>query len=343
MNVNSTYKKVIIIIGVIFFLVVVIGIVWWQKTKTPVSKYTGSLEKVTLQLKWLHQAQFAGFYAAAQQGFYRDEGLDVSIIPVAEDLSESSVVDRVARGVIQFGDVGADQVILARAENKPIKAVSVIYQQSPVVLAALKDSGIKEPKDLIGKKMAVEKGQNTNTVYNAMMKRAGVDTTKIKEVTAPIGLEALAKGQADARMIYLTNEALEVLEDGHALNIMYPEDYGLQFYADTLITNDYLINNNSDLVARFVRASLKGWNWAVVNPKEAGALALIYDPNLSLKHEVDMMQASLPLIYTGKTEVGGMSSSLWQVIENILLEQGLIKKNIPLEDIFTTKFLSEQS
>ena len=331
-------NKKIIISAIVILIISLLGFLWWGISGF---RYSVPLEKVTLQVKWLHQAQFAGFYAADKNGFYKSEGLDVSILPVGNDLSEKSVIDRVAKGEIQFGVVGGDQVIEARAAGIPVKAIAVIYQQSPVVLAVLKSSGITTIKDLVGKRMAIEKGQNTETVYRAMMEKAGIDTKKIKEVVAPIGIDALARGEADARMIYVTNEGLEAQEKGYALNLFYPEDYGIQMYADTLITSDALIAQNPQLVQRFVRASLKGWNWAVAYPDDAGALSLQYGSSLVASHEVNMMKMSLPFIYTARSSIGGMSTSTWAEMENIVAaESGLISTSTLVQNIFTTEFLS---
>lgn len=331
-------KKIIFSVALLF-VVIILAYAWWRKSGDTTQSYNGPTEKVVLQLKWLHQAQFAGFYAAAQEGFYKEEGLDVTIIPVGDDLSETNVINRVDRGEIQFGVVGGDQVVLARASNKSIKAVSVIYQQSPVVFASLSNSGVTELKDLIGRKMGIEKGQNTEIVYRAMMRKAGVDTSKVKEVATPPGIDPLVKGTIDGRMIYLINEALEANEKGQTLNVIYPDDYGLQFYADTLITSDALIKQNPGLVQRFVRATIKGWNWALLYPEDAGMLSLRYNPNLSATHEINMMQTSLPLIYTGRSTIGGMSYDAWDKMENTLLDGGVIKTLVPLDDILTTQFL----
>jgi ABC-type nitrate/sulfonate/bicarbonate transport system substrate-binding protein len=331
-------KKIIFSIALLF-IVFVFAYAWWRGLGGRTPNYDGPTEKVVLQLKWLHQAQFAGFYAAAQEGFYREEGLDVTILPVGGDLSEANVINSVDKGEVQFGVVGGDKVILARAADEGVKAISVIYQQSPVVFAALSNSGITKLGDLIGKKMGVEKGQNTEIVYRAMMRKAGVDTSKVKEVAAPLGIDPLAKGTIDARMFYMINETLDAAKNGYELNIIYPEDYGLQIYADTLITSDALIAQNRNLVQRFVRATIKGWNWALLYPEDAGVLSLRYNSHLNAAHEINMMKASLPLIYTGKSAVGGMSHETWDKMENILLDGKLLKTRIPLEDIFTTQFL----
>lgn len=330
------YKKTILLLVIIFALIVFVA-VWWIGTST--RRSSGPLQKVSLQLKWLHQAQFAGFYAAAQQGYYKDEGLDVSISPVGNDLSSKKVIDRVASGEFQFGVTGANQVITARSDKLPVKAIAVIYQQSPVALVGLTKNGIKSLNDLTGKSTGVWRGQDTEIIYSAMLKNAGIDNTKIKEINISSSIEPLLAGKVDTQMVYLINEGLEIEERGYTVNAIYPEDYGVQFYGDVLIASDALIGQNPDLVQRFVRASLKGWNWAIIHPDQAAILSLRYDSTLNPTHQVNMMQSSLPFIYTSKMNVGGMNAKTWDTMQGILIREGLIKERIPVEDIFTTKFL----
>lgn len=329
-------KKITLWLVVVAALVVAGVALWVGKTS---QKYPGSLQKVSLQLKWLHQAQFAGFYVAAQKGFYKEEGLDVSISPVGEDLSSMKVIERVVNREFQFGVTGANQIIAARATKLPVKAVAVIYQQSPVALVGLQKTGIKKLADLIGKSTGVWRGQDTEAVYGAMLKNAGIDSARIKEVNISSSVEPLISGRVDTQMVYLINEGLEIRERGYALNTIYPEDYGVQFYGDALVTTDAMIEQNPDLVARFVRASLRGWNWAVEHPDQAAMFSLRYNSALNASHQTNMMQSSLPFIYTSKTDIGGMDAKTWNAMENILLREGLIKSRIPVEDLFTTKFL----
>lgn len=309
------------ITGVVILTLAVVGVTWWVDGKSGMTSYRGPIEKVTLQLKWLHQAQFAGFYAAAQKGFYRDEGLDVSIKPVGEDLSSFHVIERVAKGEIEFGVSGADQVILARSEALPVKAIAVIFQQSPVGLAALQKSKITTLDKAVGKSTGVWSGQDTQIVFRAMLSNANIMRGKIKEVEIPSGVDYLLSGKVDTQMVYLINEGLLAKEEGYKLDIIYPEDYGVRFYGDTLVANDALIAQRPDLVARFVRATLKGWNWAIANPDEAAALSLVYDPHLSASHEKNMMRASLPFIYTSKVDIGGMDEAIWKEMESILFKK----------------------
>ncbi len=330
-------KKTIIIVLVVSLLVaafVLLPRAWSDQ------RNFSSLKKVTLQLKWLHQSQFAGFYAAAQEGFYKDEGLDVSIIPVGEDLSSQNVVSRVAKGEIEFGIAGAEQVIAARAKGEKVKAVAVIFQQSPVGLISKQKLGITSPRDLVGKSTGIWEGQDTQIVFRAMLNNAGVDYRKVREIPISFGISKFADEQIDTQMIYLINEGLEARSRGYAINTLYPEDFNVHFYGDTIVASDALIEKDPELVERFVRASLKGWNWSTAYVERAGTLSLAYDPSLQPTHEESMMRESLPFIFTGNGKIGSMASSTWQEIENILLKDKIITRSVPVGEIFTTTFLT---
>jgi len=113
------------------------------------SPATSKRTPITVQLSWLHQAQFAGFYAADQQGYFADEGLDVSFI---EGGPEVDFISPVAKGAAQFGVAQPADAILARAKGLPVRSIDVIYRRSPIIFFSLADSGIIRPQDFVGKK-----------------------------------------------------------------------------------------------------------------------------------------------------------------------------------------------
>ncbi|MDP3446213.1 MAG: ABC transporter substrate-binding protein, partial [Ignavibacteria bacterium] len=139
-------KKIILVLAI---AILAIGGIFYflQKPSEP--------NKVTVRLKWLHQAQFAGFYYAKEAGFYKDAGINVTINPGGVDFP---AVQMVSAGSEQFGVTAADQLLLAREKGIPVVCLAVIYRKSPVVYFAKTSSGIKTPKDFIGKKVGVKLG-----------------------------------------------------------------------------------------------------------------------------------------------------------------------------------------
>jgi len=128
---------------------------------------------------------------------------------------------------------------------------------------------------------------------------------------------------------------------GYKLNIIYPDDYGIHFYADTLFTTDDLIARNPDLVRRFVRATLKGWTYAVENPTAIGPMIVKYKPDADAELESEKMTASLPLVNTGEDFIGWMKPEVWAGMEQTLREQGVLTQTVDVTQAYTMQFLEE--
>jgi len=291
-------------------------------------------EEVTVQLKWHHQAQFAGFYAAEQNGYYAAEGLIVSFIEGGPEVDlHNSVLD----GRAQFAVAAADTLIVSRAEGKPVGAIAAVFRRNPLVFFAMADSNITGPQDFIGKTIRVPPRQQP--IFTKMMNRVGVSPDQYTVVCCE--LEAFFSGDIDGSSGYLTNEVLAAQDAGYKLNIIYPEDYGVHIYADTIFTTDNFITNRPDLVRRFLHATLKGWRWAIENPEEAAILALNYDPTLSADLQVAQMLAGIPLIHTGEDQIGWMQSDVWQGMIGWLMEQGALTESVELDEVYTMEFLQQ--
>jgi len=293
-------------------------------------------EEVTVQLKWLHQSQFAGFYAADQNGYYADEGLAVTFLEGGPDIDvQAPVLD----GTAQFGIDAADALILARAEGKPVRAVATIYRRSPLVFVARADSGISRPEDFVGQSVLISLSHIPT--QRAMMARVGIDPDQYTLVSVPQDVALFASGEAPVWAVYLTGSIYILKEAGYELNIIYPDDYGVHFYADTVFTTDDFIAANPELVLRFLRATLKGWTYAVENPDAIGPMVLQYEPDADAEVETVKMEASLPLIHTGQDQIGWMRAEVWQGMHDVLLEQGILDEPLDMDKVYTMEFLHE--
>lgn len=298
----------------------------------------GSLKKVVVRLKWVNQAQFAGFYAAKEKGYYKDAGLDVDIRPGGSDFP---AVQMVTSGSEDFGVTGADQVLLSRAQGAEIVAVSVIYRQTPFSIMTLKKSGITSMKDLVGKKVAVKLGGNEELTYRLMLKEAGVSAKLVEEVPVKYDISPLLSGQVAAFPGYAINETLAAEEQGYPVNEIKPSDYNINLYADTLFTTQKIIDKDPDMVKAFTQATMKGWDYAIKNPDEAAALGLKYDKQLKIDHEKAMMKASLPYLSAGEDKLGVMDEKAWSKLQDELVETGFLKENqkSDINKAFTNKYV----
>jgi NitT/TauT family transport system substrate-binding protein len=265
-------KKLALLILVI--VAVGLGAFWlYSNKKNTTSKYSGPLEAVIVRLKWVHQAQFAGNYVAIEKGFYADEGLSVTVEPFSyEDRSIASVL----AGKSDFGIAGAEEILLAKEAGLPIKAFAVIYKKNPVVAYSLKSSGITRPSQFVGKTVGIERGINVEYQYAAMMSKLGIDRSKIKEVSVGYDAAELLTGKVEVSTGYIINEPQLVVEAGKEINTMLMSDYGINMYADVLFTTDEMIAKRPELVAKMLRATLKGWQYAIEHEEEAVNITLKY-------------------------------------------------------------------
>ncbi len=331
----KNYLKLLIVV-----LVIAIGVgvyFWFFRGQGAVVLKTGKQE-VALKLKWVHQAQFAGNYVAAEKGFYSDEGLNVTITPFS---FEEPTIDAVVGGKADFGITGADELLLAREKGLPIKAFAVIYKINPVCAYTLQSSGITKPQDFVGKKVGLERGTNVDLLYFAMMAKLGIDRSQVEEVTIGYDATELLNGTVDVSTGYIINEPHQVIEAGYEVNTMLMADYSVNMYADVLFATEDTIKNNPKLVEKFLRATLKGWQYAIENEDEAVDLVLKYATDRTKKHEAYMLRQSVPLIHTGESPLGWMEKSKWDRVREILFEQGILNKKIDINGAYTNEFLEE--
>ena len=294
-------------------------------------------EDVTVRLKWLNQAQFAGYYVAKEKGYYDAAGLNVSIQPGGPDFP---AIQMVAGGSEQFGVTGADQILMARGKGAPVVAVAVLYRKDPFVLFSLKKSGINSPADFRGKTIGVKIGGNEELIYRAVLKKAGVAASSLTEIPVKFDLTPLLTGQVDVWPGYVINEVLAAQEKGFATTVISPADYGVSLYADTLFTTETMLKQHPDTVRAFVAATLKGWNEAVANPEEAARITVKYGSKLTYAHELAMMKASIPLLKPDEAAVGTMDPEGWSAVQKLLLDGGFLKAPVALGDAYTTRFIT---
>ena len=296
---------------------------------------TARANSVTVRLKWLNQAQFAGFYVAQEKGYYKSEGLDVNIQPGGPDFP---AVQMVAGGNEQFGVTGADQILIARSKGVPVVALAVIYRRNPFVLFSLAKSGIKSPADYVGKKVGVKIGGNEELIYRAVLAKAKIDKSALTEVPVKFDMTPLLTGTVDVWPGYLINEVLAAKEKGFGVNIVDPSDYGIDLYADTLFTTETVLKQKPDVVRKFVAATLQGWSTAIAAPEEAAKITVKYGDKLNYDHELAMMKASAPLLKPDSKPVGFMDEAGWSSAQKLLLAAQFQKQPVDVAKAFTTKF-----
>lgn len=221
------------------------------------------LRDYRIQFKWFHGYQFAGYYAAIEQGFFTEEGLSVSLV---ERDPKKPHVDEVLNGNAEFG-VADSSLILRRMQGQPVVMLAVIYQSSPLVLMTLASSELRSPLDLKGKRVMYQIGQD-DAVIMAMFKEVGLESDDIIAIPHSFDDNALLEGVTDAYSGYISNQPFTFKANGHHINIINPVNYGIDFYGDNLFTTEGMIKNQPNDVLAMRRAVIKGWQYAIDNPDQ---------------------------------------------------------------------------
>ena len=215
-------------------------------------------ESVNVQLLWKNQFEFAGFYMAKEKGFYKAEGLDVSL---KEFDFSVHIVDDVLEGKADFG-VGRSSVVLAGLQGKKILLLNALFQHSPRVLLARKRADLQSIQDFKNKKIMLDGDSISTATFAAMMQRNGIKTSDYVMLKHSFNVASLLDGTADLMTVYLSNEPYELEKRGIDYTLFNPADYGFDMYANILFTSQAYLKKHPQVVAKFQKATLKGWEYA---------------------------------------------------------------------------------
>ena len=269
-------------------------------------------ESVTLQLKWTHQFQFAGYYMAQQKGYYKDAGLDVTIREANPKMPDTFTP--VASGEAQFG-VAHSGILQQRVNGQPFVAMAAILQFSPYCWMVKDSSDIFHPRDFTAKRIT-EVSKKDSTELLVMLKRSGIDiaTLEVYEGDEP-ALQAWQENKLDAMQVYVTTQPYFMTQQGVSHRLICPQRYGMDVYGDVLFTSESMLKKHPQTVEKFYQASLKGWRYAMMNMDEAIAITQqVYAPNKSfhqLAYEAEVLK---DYIMPPTTHLGNMSMTKWRLI-----------------------------
>jgi len=291
------------------------------------------LTPLKVGLSWLHNAQFAGLYWADQKGLYEEEGLSVELVPYQpdEDLAQALVEGRYDLVIMQ-----TDTLLQAREKGLKIKALFADYQLIPTCYFSKKEANITRPEDLIGKTVGVAYSERYPLV--AMLKNKGVDISQVNIVGREYTYQALADGALDVEAGWVTDGDTVQAAIG-AYNIMHPHDYGVNWYADLIVTTEETIKKENELIEAFMRATARGWEMALENSDEAALLTERYDLDVDTEQSKSILKVSSPLIYTGQGYIGKMEESVFKQAQEFLLDQGIIGERGDVRGAYTLEFL----
>ena len=284
-----------------------------------------ALETVTLQLKWKHQFQFAGYYAAREMGFYQDVGLDVIIKEAAAGIDP---VEQVLAGDANFG-VGTSELVLSHADGKPVVVLAVVFQHSPLGLVISKKQDLTTLQDIVGQKIMIE--PNSAELF-AYLELEGIEKEKLDIVEHTFDIEDLVSGKIAAMSVYVTDEPFSLRAKNHQYALFEPRLGGIDFYGDNLFTTQAEFKSNPERTQKFREATLKGWKYAMQNTEEI--IQLIYT-RYSQRHSIEHLRYEARqmkrLMQPSLVEPGYMHKGRWEHIVRTYQSQGKLPIDYTLE------------
>jgi NitT/TauT family transport system substrate-binding protein len=317
----------------LILVVILVGACSGSPAGDPAQK---ELTHIRLPMGYVPNVQYAPFYAAVEKGYFEEAGIDLEF-----DYSyETDGVALVGANELQFSVVSGEQVPIARAEGLPIIYVMAWYEKYPIAVVAKTDQHVKTPQDLAGKRVALPGTFGANYVgLRALLGEAGMQESDI--ILESVGfnqVEVLAAETSQVIVGYSANEPIQLEALGYDLDVILVSDY-LELVSNGLITNETTLAENPDLVERMVSAILKGIQFTVENPQEAFQLCFQYiegleDADQEVQYEV--LKASIELYQTDP--YGYSHPEAWENMQQVLLQMGLMKKEIDLQEAYTNEF-----
>jgi len=289
-------------------------------------------EKVSLQLQWLDQFQFAGYYMAVEKGFYKEAGLDVTIKPYRAGVLTT---DEVVAGRAEYG-IGRSSLLIDRLEGKPVVVLASVLQSSPDVLLARKDSGITSVKDFKGKRIMLTHDAQESITYQAMFQSEGISFNDVIRQEHSFNLDDLISGKTDLMACYLSNEPFVMKKRGIESVGFAPKDYGFNFYSDLLFTSEQELKEHPRRVSAFLDASLRGWEYAFGHIDESVDVILAHHNSQNKSRESLLYEARVlkGLAYAPETPLGSVSTERFKGVYDLYRVMGRTDKALGDLDAF---------
>jgi NitT/TauT family transport system substrate-binding protein len=283
-------------------------------------------DKLTLQLKWVTQAQFAGYYVALDKGFYKDEGIDLTIKPGGPDIAPAQVL---AGGGADIIVDWMPSALATREKGLDMVNIAQVYNKSGMMLTCLKSSGIETPADFKGKTLGVWFFGNEYP-FLSWMSKLGYPTTGGKDGVTVLkqgfNVDPIFQGQADCVSTMTYNEYGQVIDGGLTpaeLTLFKYEEEGVATLEDGLyvMEDDLKDPMKVESYAKFLKATVEGWEWAAANPKEAAMIVLENDDTgaQTEHHQIRMMTEVSKLITGGDKGIGYLDPAAYNRTVDILL------------------------
>ncbi|NLX08427.1 MAG: ABC transporter substrate-binding protein [Chloroflexi bacterium] len=287
--------------------------------------------RVTLFLSFIPSVQFAPVYVAAERGYFADEGIAITL----EHGSEPDGLERIATGDLRFGLISGEQVILARANGRPVVYIFEWYERFPVGVVAPVDAGISAPADLAGRVVGVPGPFGASYIgLRALLKAGGLTEDDLAELRS-IGFAApdsVCAGEVEAAAVYIANEPLTIEQQCTDVVVIPVSDYAT-LVANGLVTNEQTIADDPDLVRGMARAIRRGLEATFADPDAAFTISVENYARDLPQDEYDTQRQVLDnsIALWRSDRLGETDPAAWEATQAILIETGFI--DAPLDDL----------
>ncbi|OGT69908.1 MAG: hypothetical protein A3H44_14530 [Gammaproteobacteria bacterium RIFCSPLOWO2_02_FULL_57_10] len=299
-------------------------------------------DRFVLQLKWEHEFQFAGYYAALWQGYYAEQGLDVEIrSAITPDGSFLAPDQQILQGNAHFG-IGGIDTLVGRGRGHQFVVRSPIFQRSPIAVFSLDSVPLDSLEQLSRLRIAAVTDDFMRAQIEAMFIANGFDPTSVQFLDSEASVDALVAGTADAIVTYDVSATFRAEELGVELNSLSPSDYGINFYGDVLYTTEEVLEANPEQVKLFVDATLRGWRYALENREEVADRISAQLPRHTYRyddffaynrHFAELIDNYIqyPLVPLGHNQ-----PERWQHAYLLLEQLGLIEQEFSVDDLLSS-------
>ncbi len=301
--------------------------------------HAAELTPASLRLKWLPQAQFAGYYVAAAKGWYADEGIDLKINPGGPNIIAENMV---ASGADTFGHGGgAASLLQAREKGLSIVGIGMLFQETPYRFVTLEKSGIKRFTDVKGKTVSTW-FTGPQFMLQAMLRANHIEPRDVKIEAQAASMTPFLEGKVDMAIVTVYNEALVLKRRGVTPAAVFnPADMGVNIPNESLIVNERVVKENPKLVQGFLNATLRGWAYALAHQDEAVDAVLAAAPNADRAEQKEQLHELVPLILYGdakKKGIGYIDPQQLAFTNRFLVENGVLKSPVDVQAAINTTF-----
>ncbi|MHB1650943.1 MAG: ABC transporter substrate-binding protein [Desulfitobacteriaceae bacterium] len=300
------------------------------------------MEKLKLQLNWVKDVESAGIWAAMEKGYYKEEGIEIEALPGGPQADPTTLV---AGGGALLGRAGSAQAhIMARLQGVPVKAFATTFQSTPSGLMSLAKAPIKTVQDVVGKRIGLQTG--ARGPWAVIIRKAGIPEDKVKIVGVGVDPTPLVTGEVDGYWCYVTSQPLTLKAKGIDVYVVPSAELGLVAYGDFFFTTDDVLKNKKDVVIRWLRATIRGWEYNDKHPDEIAKLTVekYGASGLNLDQQTQVNKLQIPYLKSPLTEKKGicwMEASVWQQTVKDLYDTKQIDRMVSTDDLMTLEILDK--